>query len=93
VQDARAHSGLPDERVAAELISAHTHDWAGDPFALGGYSYVPVGALDVPRAMTAPEQDTLFFAGEHIAGHWGTVHAAIRSGLRAAEQVLGEAAV
>ena len=32
------------------------------------------------------------FAGEHTdtTGHWGTVHAALRSGLRAAQQVLGE---
>ena len=35
--------------------------------------------------------NTLFFAGEHtdITGHWGTVHAAMRSGLRAAAQILG----
>ena len=40
-------------------------------------------------AMTEPEFGTLFFAGEHtdITGHWGTVHAAIRSGLRVAEQI------
>jgi hypothetical protein len=25
-----------------------------------------------------------------VTGHWGTVHAALRSGMRAAEQVLGE---
>ena len=42
--------------------------------------------------MTQPEADTLFFAGEHtdITGNWGTVHAAIRSGLRAAAQILKE---
>jgi monoamine oxidase len=42
--------------------------------------------------MTEPVDNTLFFAGEHtdITGHWGTVHGALRSGLRAAEQVLGQ---
>jgi hypothetical protein len=46
--------------------------------------------MDASRQMTEPVEDTLFFAGEHtdITGHWGTVHAAMRSGLRAAEQVI-----
>jgi len=85
--------GVAEDDVRRALISAHTQDWSGDPFSLGAYSYVPSGALDAPRAMTEPEENTLFFAGEHtdITGHWGTVHAALRSGLRAAAQVLGEA--
>jgi monoamine oxidase len=84
--------GLAEEDVRRDLISTHMQDWAGDPFSLGAYSYVPAGALDAPRAMTEPEFGTLFFAGEHtdITGHWGTVHAAIRSGLRVAEQIFGE---
>jgi monoamine oxidase len=84
--------GVTEDDVRGELISAHTHDWSGDPFSLGAYSYVPAGALDAPRAMTEPAEETLFFAGEHtdVTGHWGTVHAALRSGLRAAAQVLGE---
>ena len=33
----------------------------------------------------------LFFAGEHTdtTGNWGTVHGAMESGLRAADQILG----
>jgi hypothetical protein len=83
---------LPAERVHTALVSTHLHDWSADPFSLGAYSYIPAGALDAPATMAEPEQHTLFFAGEHtdITGHWGTVHAAIRSGLRAAAQVLGE---
>lgn len=86
--------GVAVEDVRAELVSTHTHDWSGDPYALGAYSYIPSGAINAPRAMTEPESDTLFFAGEHtdITGHWGTVHAAMRSGLRAAEQVMGDTA-
>jgi len=40
--------------------------------------------------MATPVQDTLYFAGEHtdVTGHWGTVHAAMRSGMRAARQLL-----
>lgn len=86
--------GVPEDDVRAELVATYTHDWSGDPYALGAYSYIPVGALDAPRAMTEPEFDTIFFAGEHtdVTAHWGTVHAAIRSGLRAAGQVLGDSA-
>jgi monoamine oxidase len=78
--------------VRGELLSAHTHAWDTDQFSRGAYSYVAAGALDAPHAMTLPEAKTLFFAGEHtdVTGHWGTVHAAIRSGLRAAAQMLGE---
>lgn len=84
---------LPEARLLAALVSAHMHDWSSDPFALGAYSYVPVGALDAPNTMAEPESATLFFAGEHTdtTGHWGTVHAALRSGLRAAAQISGNA--
>jgi monoamine oxidase len=84
--------GLPEERLRAALVSTHTHDWASDPFACGAYSYVPAGSLDAPSTMAEPQSATLFFAGEHtdVTGHWGTVHAALRSGLRAAAQLLRE---
>ena len=52
--------GVSEDEVRSELVSAHTHDWAGDPFSLGAYSYVPAGALDAPRAMTEPAENTLF---------------------------------
>ena len=88
---ARAFS-LDEDLVRASLLETHSHDWSSDPFARGAYSYVPAGAMDASAAMTEPEAETLFFAGEHTdtTGHWGTVHAALRSGLRAAQQVLGE---
>jgi monoamine oxidase len=81
---------LDPQAVRAELLACHTHDWRHDGLCFGSYSYVPAGALDAPSKMTIPTANTLFFAGEHTdtTGHWGTVHAAIRSGLRAADQVL-----
>ncbi len=81
--------GVAAEEVRAALLGVHTYDWSADRFALGSYSYVPAGALDAPEAMGVPVAGTLFFAGEHTdtTGHWGTVHAALRSGLRVAGQV------
>jgi monoamine oxidase len=82
--------GVRKQTVHALLKGCYTHDWQHDRFSLGAYSYVAAGGLNASRRMTEPVADTLFFAGEHtdITGHWGTVHAAMRSGLRAAEQVM-----
>jgi monoamine oxidase len=83
--------GLGAHALDTELLSSHLHDWQQDPYSLGAYSYAPAGALDCSAAMAQPVERTLFFAGEHTdtTGHWGTVHGALRSGLRAAQQILG----
>lgn len=75
------------------LLSCDSHPWDADPFSAGAYSYVPAGALDASANMAIPAEGTLFFAGEHTdtTGHWGTVHAALRSGTRATDLVLGNA--
>ncbi|HEX6495848.1 MAG TPA: NAD(P)/FAD-dependent oxidoreductase, partial [Acidobacteriaceae bacterium] len=81
---------LAPQSLDAELRNWYMHDWQRDPWTLGAYSYAPVGAADCSAIMAEPVQNTLFFAGEHtdVTGHWGTVHGALRSGLRAARQVL-----
>jgi len=73
------------------LLSWHAHDWSADPCSRGAYSYVPADALDAPAKLCVPVEETLYFAGEHtdVTGHWGTVHAAIGTGVRAAAQILG----
>jgi monoamine oxidase len=82
--------GLETDCVSELLMGCYTHDWRRDAFARGAYSYVATGGLDASRQMTEPVANTLYFAGEHtdVTGHWGTVHAAMRSGLRAAEQII-----
>jgi monoamine oxidase len=81
---------LPLSMLRSQLVCCATHDWQADPLSCGAYSYVPAGALDAVLKMATPVRDTLYFAGEHTdtTGHWGTVHAAMRSGIRAAKQVL-----
>ena len=61
-----------------------------DPFARDAYSYVAVGGTEVVRALAAPVEETLFFAGEatNSDGHTGTVHGAIASGRGAAHEIL-----
>ncbi|MGA8743024.1 MAG: NAD(P)/FAD-dependent oxidoreductase [Terracidiphilus sp.] len=81
---------VPVAMLRGQLLCCATHDWQTDPLSCGAYSYVPAGALDAVLTMATPVKQTLYFAGEHTdtTGHWGTVHAAMRSGLRAAKQVL-----
>ncbi|CAH0215376.1 flavin monoamine oxidase family protein [Microbacterium foliorum] len=64
--------------------------WSTDAFALGAASFTPVGVLAGARdALAEPIDERLFFAGEATdAEAPGTVGAAIRSGERAAAQLL-----
>jgi len=81
---------LPAGYLQTQLIRCATHDWQTDCHSCGAYSYVPAGRLEAVLNLVRPVEDTLFFAGEHTdtTGHWGTVHAAMRSGIRAAGQIL-----
>jgi hypothetical protein len=71
-----------------EPETAMLSSWSDDPWVRGSYS---------ARTLSSPLRDDdlskpigpLFFAGEHTAGEWhGLMEGALRSGLRAAEQVL-----
>ena len=77
-------------KVQSQLTAAYFHDWDSDPFSQGAYSYVKVGGEGCQRTLGSPLSDTLFFAGEatDTSGHNGTVHGAIASGQRAAQDIL-----
>ena len=64
--------------------------WTTDPFSLGAASFTPVGTQQSAReALAEPVEDRLFLAGEATdAEAPGTIDAALRSGDRAAEDVL-----
>ncbi len=82
--------GVKSQSLRSELENAYVHDWQSDPFSRGAYSYGKVGADGAQQALAAPVENTLFFAGEatDTTGHNGTVHGAIASGHRAAQEVL-----
>jgi len=81
---------VPIERCRGELVYAYTHNWQVDRYSRGTYSYVAVGGSDIQKEFAAPIENILFFAGEatNFNGHHGTVHGAIATGYRAAEEVL-----
>jgi monoamine oxidase len=80
---------LPVRRVRGMVESAWMHDWTHDPFTRGAYSYQTVGGDQAPAALARPLRGTLFFAGEAADpdGRTGTVHGAIATGRRAADEV------
>lgn len=82
--------GRPRAEVQAHLRGWHTHDWNRDPFARGGYSYVLSGGTEAHAALAKPVLNTLFFAGEALAGqgHNATMEGALQSGMRAAKELL-----
>jgi monoamine oxidase len=72
-----------------EFEGGLTHDWGRDPFTRGAYSYVAVGGGNARAALSAPVDDTLFFAGEATStdNEGGTVNGALETGERAAAEV------
>lgn len=82
--------GLSVSLLQLELVASYFYDWDRDPFSCGAYSYVRAGGEGCQKTLGAPLDDTLFFAGEatDTSGHNGTVHGAIASGKRAAQEIL-----
>ena len=75
--------------LQAQLRAWYYHDWQHDPLARGAYSYLTVGAHDARATLARPLEDTLFFAGEATDDEeGGTVAGALRSGKRAAQEIL-----
>ena len=85
---ASAVRSLRHAGVRARVLDAAVFDWQKDPFSLGAYSWVPVGALREEKAL-AKRVGPLHFAGEatHFSGACGTVHGAIETGERAALEI------
>jgi monoamine oxidase len=81
---------MGEQQIEDLTESAAYHDWQTDPFARGAYSYVKAGGDSAQAGLAAPLEQTLFFAGEatDVSGYHGTVHGAIASGHRAAQEIL-----
>jgi monoamine oxidase len=86
VADLRTIFGLPyDPAVAAFRFV----DWSADPFAGLGYSFVRPGGVGARALLAAPTEGVLFWAGEATnPARPATVHGAVESGIRVAEEVL-----
>lgn len=63
--------------------------WSQDPYSLGSYSYLPVGASSLDREVLGkPASSRLFFAGEATSKDYpASTHGAYWSGLREAKRI------
>jgi monoamine oxidase len=76
----------PDLELDVDRVLLST--WADDPWVRGAYSAASA-AVPLDRETLAGPVGPLAFAGEHTAGGWhGLMEGALRSGARAAQQVL-----
>jgi monoamine oxidase len=81
-------------RVEGTVLSPYyVKSWHDDPRTKGGYSSLPIavdqGAL--LRELESPDDDTnprLFFAGDYVTRHPGSVHSAYQSGRDAIRRAL-----
>ena len=82
-------TGISRRRIASRVEGFWLHDWTGDPYARGAYSYARVGGSRAAKLLSKPVAGTLFFAGEaaDAEGRTGTVEGALATGLRAAKQI------
>ena len=80
--------GVSPESLRAGVEEWQAVDWSGDPFSRGAYSFTAAGQDRRGAELARPLKRTLFFAGEATAegSEVGTVHGALRSGIRAARQ-------
>lgn len=81
--------GVDEHDLRSYLLGTYFHNWSTDPFSKGAYAYLPVNGVEHQLTLAKPLANTLFFAGEATSlGEIGTVHGAIKSGQRAAREVL-----
>lgn len=82
-------TGEPTPTTVPRPSAVHRTSWSTDPFALGAFSYQPVGSLPDQRvALRQPVNSRIFFAGEHTDEvSPGTVQGAQTSGERAADAI------
>ncbi|MBX2964751.1 MAG: FAD-dependent oxidoreductase [Cyclobacteriaceae bacterium] len=90
VFDGKATENIRRDTVDNSLVYT-LKDWTKDPLIKGGVSYPLPGGTNSDRTdLGAPVGDKLFFAGEATddTGEFGTVSGALKSGERAAYEVI-----
>jgi monoamine oxidase len=79
---------FPKADARRRLLDSRVIDWARDPFACGGYTFLRPGGTGARRRLAAADTGALFWAGSATESTpiAATVEAAYLSGLRAAAE-------
>lgn len=91
VFDDKASLNIRKRFPPEDTIITVIKDWTKVPYILGGQSYPLVGGTNEDRVeLAAPVDNKIFFAGEatDVTGEFGTISGALKSGERAAEEVV-----
>ncbi len=79
---------IPKDALRRKILRIHEHDWNGDPYSLGAYSYPSVRYEKPARTPTVFDK-TLFLAGEAFHPEMsGTVEGALLTGRAAARKMI-----
>jgi monoamine oxidase len=79
------------EDVASGALTDHySMDWGNEVYIKGAYSFPKLNTGNARELLAAPVASKIFFAGEatHFKGHFGTVHGALETAVRAAKEIL-----
>lgn len=65
-------------------------DWGNEVYIKGAYSFPKLNTGNARELLAEPVASKIFFAGEatHTKGHFGTVHGALETAVRAAKEIL-----
>jgi monoamine oxidase len=83
--------GTNKEAIQMEFKKGKVANWINNPFERGGYTYATVEGLKLKDKLDEPIEDTIYFAGEAFftGAEMGTVEAALASGKKTAELIIG----
>ena len=76
--------------ASSHYVSSFVQDWGNEPFIRGAYSYPKIGTGNAREIASQNIAGKIYFAGEamHTGGHFGTVHGAMETALRAVNEIL-----
>ncbi|MES2702240.1 MAG: NAD(P)/FAD-dependent oxidoreductase [Bacteroidota bacterium] len=83
---------MPVDTLKELLTSWKVNNWTADPYCRGSYSYATMDTAAARKILTAPVDDTIYFAGEALydGPEMGTVEAALGSGSFVAKLITDE---
>jgi monoamine oxidase len=82
-------AGIFGSEFTRQISASLTVGWSQDPWSRGSYSAARPGRARMREVLNQPIGERLFFAGEACSvEHFGTIHGAWESGVRAAAQAL-----